>query len=175
MEVRPQPGEQQRVSFSCIFAQAHTGGGVSCSNARRVSQAPAGANVICPRPCLITICGSLFSDTIVGLPAYLWMFIGHLFDHARATHVHTTGKQPTDMLTMLYLTCWQLTTDNWFDRVMQPAMFDEMGNVNNMIEVHEYMPENLDSLSGFEPPPSPPSRYLPLLLSPNCRVTNNRG
>ncbi|KAJ9522251.1 hypothetical protein QJQ45_008078 [Haematococcus lacustris] len=41
----------------------------------------------------------------------------------------------------------------------QPAMFDEMGNVNNMIEVHEYVPENLDSLSGFEPPPSPPSSY----------------
>mmetsp|Transcript_8523 Transcript_8523/g.14632 ORF Transcript_8523/g.14632 Transcript_8523/m.14632 type:complete len:261 (-) Transcript_8523:724-1506(-) len=41
----------------------------------------------------------------------------------------------------------------------QPAMFDEMGNVNNVIEVHEYVPENLDSLSGFEPPPSPPSSY----------------
>ena len=40
----------------------------------------------------------------------------------------------------------------------QPAMFDEMGNVNNMIEVHAYVPENLDGLSGFEPPPSPPSR-----------------
>eukprot|EP00955_Chlamydomonas_euryale_P100043 365255-Chlamydomonas_euryale.AAC.22 len=41
----------------------------------------------------------------------------------------------------------------------QPAMFDEMGNVNNVIEVHEYVPENLDGLSGFEPPPSPPSSY----------------
>lgn len=41
----------------------------------------------------------------------------------------------------------------------QPAMRDEMGNVNNMIEVHEYVPENLDGLSGFEPPPSPPSSY----------------
>jgi len=40
----------------------------------------------------------------------------------------------------------------------QPAMFDEMGNVNNVLEVHEYVPENLDGLSGFEPPPSPPSR-----------------
>lgn len=41
----------------------------------------------------------------------------------------------------------------------QPAMFDGMGNVNNVIEVHEYVPENLDSLSGFEPPPSPVSSY----------------
>ncbi|GAX83635.1 hypothetical protein CEUSTIGMA_g11059.t1 [Chlamydomonas eustigma] len=41
----------------------------------------------------------------------------------------------------------------------QPAMFDELGNVNNVIEVHEYVPENLDGLSGFDPPPSPPSSY----------------
>ncbi|MEW5309318.1 MAG: hypothetical protein WDW38_001213 [Sanguina aurantia] len=41
----------------------------------------------------------------------------------------------------------------------QPAMFDEMGNVNNVFEVHGYVPENLDSISGFEPPPSPPSSF----------------
>jgi len=39
-------------------------------------------------------------------------------------------------------------------------MFDEMGNVNNVLEVHEYVPENLDGLSGFDPPPSPPSRCV---------------
>lgn len=42
----------------------------------------------------------------------------------------------------------------------QPAMFDEMRNVNNVIEVHEYVPENLEGVSGFEPPPSPPSRWV---------------
>jgi hypothetical protein len=41
----------------------------------------------------------------------------------------------------------------------QPAMYDEMSNVNNVIEVQEYVPENLDNVSGFEPPPSPPSSY----------------
>ncbi|PNH10767.1 SNF1-related protein kinase regulatory subunit beta-2, partial [Tetrabaena socialis] len=41
----------------------------------------------------------------------------------------------------------------------QPAMFDEMRNVNNVIEVHEYVPENLEGVSGFDPPPSPPSSY----------------
>ena len=40
----------------------------------------------------------------------------------------------------------------------QPAMYDEMNNVNNVLEVQEYVPENLDSLSSFEPPPSPPER-----------------
>ncbi|KAL6769656.1 SNRKB1 [Auxenochlorella protothecoides x Auxenochlorella symbiontica] len=39
------------------------------------------------------------------------------------------------------------------------SMFDEVGNINNVLEVQEYVPENLDSLSGFEPPPSPPSSY----------------
>lgn len=38
-------------------------------------------------------------------------------------------------------------------------MYDEMGNVNNVLEVQEYVPEKLDSLSGFLPPPSPPSSY----------------
>lgn len=40
----------------------------------------------------------------------------------------------------------------------QPAMFDEMRNVNNVIEVHEYVPEVLEGVSGFDPPPSPPAR-----------------
>ena len=39
-------------------------------------------------------------------------------------------------------------------------MYDEMNNVNNVLEVQEYVPENLDSLSGFEPPPSPPERCV---------------
>eukprot|EP00882_Tetradesmus_deserticola_P010062 GHRQ01010632.1.p1 GENE.GHRQ01010632.1~~GHRQ01010632.1.p1 ORF type:complete len:278 (+),score=82.35 GHRQ01010632.1:267-1100(+) len=41
----------------------------------------------------------------------------------------------------------------------QPAMFDEIGNVNNVIEVQEYVPENLENVSGFDPPPSPPASY----------------
>ena len=43
----------------------------------------------------------------------------------------------------------------------QPMMYDELNNVNNVLEVQEYVPENLDSLSSFEPPPSPPERCLP--------------
>eukprot|EP00879_Flechtneria_rotunda_P003348 GHRR01003575.1.p1 GENE.GHRR01003575.1~~GHRR01003575.1.p1 ORF type:complete len:273 (+),score=72.07 GHRR01003575.1:199-1017(+) len=41
----------------------------------------------------------------------------------------------------------------------QPAMYDEIGNVNNVIEVQEYVPENLENVSGFDPPPSPTSSY----------------
>lgn len=39
------------------------------------------------------------------------------------------------------------------------CMYDDMGNINNVLEVQEYVPENLTSLSGFDPPPSPPSSY----------------
>lgn len=45
----------------------------------------------------------------------------------------------------------------------QTAMYDEMGNVNNVLEVHEYVPENLESLSGFDLPPSPTSRFAAML------------
>lgn len=38
----------------------------------------------------------------------------------------------------------------------QPAMYDDDSNVNNVLEVQEYVPENLDSLTDFDPPPSPP-------------------
>ena len=42
----------------------------------------------------------------------------------------------------------------------QTAMYDEQGNVNNVLEVQEYVPENLESLSSFDPPPSPVSRRV---------------
>lgn len=48
----------------------------------------------------------------------------------------------------------------------QPVMRDEEGNYINVLEVHEFVPENLESLSGFEPPPSPPSRCFVLLIMP---------
>lgn len=42
---------------------------------------------------------------------------------------------------------------------MRPAISDERGNINNVIEVQEYVPENLDGVPGFDPPPSPLSSY----------------
>ncbi len=37
-------------------------------------------------------------------------------------------------------------------------MHDERNIINNVVEVQEYVPDHLDSLVGFEPPPSPPER-----------------
>ncbi|KAL3133479.1 hypothetical protein ABBQ38_007342 [Trebouxia sp. C0009 RCD-2024] len=49
----------------------------------------------------------------------------------------------------------------------QPVMRDEEGNYINLLEVHEFVPENLESLSGFEPPPSPPSSYANPMPTPD--------
>lgn len=52
-----------------------------------------------------------------------------------------------------------IVDDGWRYAPDLPAVYDEMGNVNNVLEVQEYIPENLDNMAGFEPPPSPPSSY----------------
>ena len=44
-----------------------------------------------------------------------------------------------------------------YDPSLQTA-YDNDNNVNNVLEVREYVPENLESLRTFEPPPSPPER-----------------
>ncbi|KAJ7549761.1 hypothetical protein O6H91_07G067400 [Diphasiastrum complanatum] len=40
-----------------------------------------------------------------------------------------------------------------------PLTQDEMGNVTNLLDVQDYVPENLDNIVGFEPPRSPESSY----------------
>ena len=52
-----------------------------------------------------------------------------------------------------------IVDSDWKYDPNQKAMYDEMGNINNTIEVQEYVPENLENVSGFDPPPSPTARY----------------
>ncbi|KAH9548905.1 hypothetical protein CY35_11G111600 [Sphagnum magellanicum] len=40
-----------------------------------------------------------------------------------------------------------------------PSVSDDTNNVNNILDVQDYIPENLDSIAGFEPPRSPESSY----------------
>lgn len=47
----------------------------------------------------------------------------------------------------------------WSYAVDLPSMYDEMGNVNNVLDVHDYVPDNLDGIASFDPPPSPDSTY----------------
>ncbi|KAJ0977962.1 hypothetical protein J5N97_013436 [Dioscorea zingiberensis] len=64
-----------------------------------------------------------------------------------------------------------------------PHVDDETGHISNLLDVHEYVPDNLQSVSQFEPPPSPDSTYNqrfpadedfakePLALPPHLHVT----
>ncbi|WOK95940.1 SNF1-related protein kinase regulatory subunit beta-1-like isoform X5 [Canna indica] len=40
-----------------------------------------------------------------------------------------------------------------------PSATDEMGNITNLLDVHDYVPENVESISEFNLPPSPNSSY----------------
>ncbi|RCV17147.1 hypothetical protein SETIT_3G196200v2 [Setaria italica] len=41
----------------------------------------------------------------------------------------------------------------------QPYVTDELGQVANLLDVHDYVPESLDSVAEFEAPPSPEHSY----------------
>mmetsp|Transcript_2118 Transcript_2118/g.3678 ORF Transcript_2118/g.3678 Transcript_2118/m.3678 type:complete len:510 (-) Transcript_2118:225-1754(-) len=47
----------------------------------------------------------------------------------------------------------------WKYAADQPAIMDEMGNVNNVVEVHEYEPDLPGNVTGFDGLPSPPGSY----------------
>nr|XP_016516065.1 PREDICTED: SNF1-related protein kinase regulatory subunit beta-2-like [Nicotiana tabacum] len=45
-----------------------------------------------------------------------------------------------------------------------PSVQDEVGNTYNILDVKDYVPEDIESISGFEPPQSPDSSYSNLQL-----------
>ncbi|OIT34037.1 PREDICTED: SNF1-related protein kinase regulatory subunit beta-2 [Nicotiana attenuata] len=45
-----------------------------------------------------------------------------------------------------------------------PCVQDEVGNTYNILDVKDYVPEDIESISGFEPPQSPDSSYSNLQL-----------
>lgn len=47
-----------------------------------------------------------------------------------------------------------------------PCIQDEAGNTYNILDVKDYVPEDIESISGFEPPQSPDSSYSNLQLGP---------
>ena len=53
----------------------------------------------------------------------------------------------------------------------QTAVQDVEGHMMNVLEVCEYVPENLESLVGFEPPASPPSRSATLVSDSSLVLT----
>lgn len=46
-----------------------------------------------------------------------------------------------------------------------PWAKDDAGNIHNVLDLKDYVPEDLESISSFEPPPSPESSYNNLQIS----------
>lgn len=82
-------------------------------------------------------------------------------DWSQRQAMQQTGKEFT-LVKLLLPGIYQykfIVDGMWRHDPALPSMFDDQGNVNNVLEVQEYVPEMLDSLAGFEPPPSPPASY----------------
>uniref|UniRef100_A0A061SAM4 5'-AMP-activated protein kinase, regulatory beta subunit n=1 Tax=Tetraselmis sp. GSL018 TaxID=582737 RepID=A0A061SAM4_9CHLO len=47
----------------------------------------------------------------------------------------------------------------WRHAADQPAIHDELGNINNVLEVHQFEPDVSGTREDFDPPPSPPESY----------------
>jgi 5'-AMP-activated protein kinase regulatory beta subunit len=83
--------------------------------------------------------------------------------------LHRSGNREFAIVKMLPPGVYQykfIVDGEWKYAPDQPAMYDEMGNVNNVLEVQEYVPEILDSLDSFLAPSSPPESYNNALFSP---------
>ena len=66
--------------------------------------------------------------------------------------LHRSGNREFAIVKMLPPGVYQykfIVDGEWKYAPDQPAMYDEMGNVNNVLEVQEYVPEILDSLDSF--------------------------
>lgn len=77
------------------------------------------------------------------------------------TQLQRSGKDST-IVKMLPPGIYQykfIVDGDWRYAPDLPAVYDEMHNVNNVLEVQEYIPENPDNIASFDPPLSPPSSY----------------
>ena len=84
--------------------------------------------------------------------------------------LHRSGTREFAIVKMLPPGVYQykfIVDGEWKYAPDQPAMYDEMGNVNNVLEVQEYIPEILDSLDSFLAPSSPTESYNNILFSPD--------
>lgn len=52
-----------------------------------------------------------------------------------------------------------LVDGQWRHSPDQPWDQDDLGNAHNILDLQDYVPEDIDSISGFEPPQSPDSSY----------------
>ena len=84
------------------------------------------------------------------------------FDNWTQRHVMQKSGKDFTLVKLLPPGMYQykfIVDGQWKHDPTLPSIKDDQGNINNVLEVQEYVPENLGSLSGFEPPPSPTSSY----------------
>ena len=78
------------------------------------------------------------------------------------TQLHRSGNREFSVIKSFPPGVYQykfIVDGEWMYAPDQPAMYDEMGNVNNVLEVQEYVPEILDNLDHFTVPSSPKESY----------------
>eukprot|EP00899_Mesostigma_viride_P000778 jgi/Mesvir1/10700/Mv13788-RA.1 len=90
------------------------------------------------------------------------VFVEGSFDNWRTRQEMTKVGKDFTFVKMLLPGVYQykfIVDDVWRFAPDQPAMYDSMANVNNVIEVREAVQDSIDILAGFDRPASPPSTY----------------
>jgi len=102
----------------------------------------------------------------------VWSHGGHhvelegSFDNWTTRHVMQHSGKDFSLVKLLPPGVYQykfIVDGQWRHDPNLTCMYDDQGNINNVLEVQEYIAENLDGLANFEPPPSPDTSY-------NCPV-----
>lgn len=98
----------------------------------------------------------------------VWSHGGHhvelegSFDNWTTRHVMQHSGKDFSLVKLLAPGVYQykfIVDGQWRHDPNLTCMYDDQGNINNVLEVQEYIAENLDGLANFEPPPSPESSY----------------
>ncbi|EPS61685.1 hypothetical protein M569_13109, partial [Genlisea aurea] len=107
-----------------------------------------------PEPCIPTMITWSYGGTDVALE-------GSWDDWKSRKPLQRSGKDFTVMMVLpsgVYR--YRFVVDgHWRHSTDQPWEQDYSGNAYNILDLQEYVPEDVDSISGFEPPQSPESSY----------------
>ena len=85
------------------------------------------------------------------------------FDNWTTRHVMQKSGKDFSLVKLLPPGVYQykfIVDGQWRHDPNLTSMYDDQGNINNVLEVQEYIAENLEGLANFEPPPSPVSSYM---------------
>ena len=90
------------------------------------------------------------------------------FDNWTSRHVMQKSGRDFSLVKLLAPGVYQykfIVDGQWRHDPNLPCIYDDQGNINNVMEVQEYIAEDLSGLATFEPPPSPRSTYENPILS----------